>query len=216
MCSGRVEASFILEGFLTGADGVFVGGCHLGDCHYISGNYEALNMERTVKILLEYAGINPERFRREWVSAAEGARFAEVITGFTKRIKELGPLGTSEGKGREELAFEIKAAKRVAESEKLRWVTAKQTEFMENGNKYGEVFTEHEMKRTLEGIIVDELAVQKILLLLREAPRSVREIAERLDLVPPKALQYISGLRRKGIVDLEEIRGESPFYSYRI
>ena len=98
MCSGRVETPFVLRAFSKGADGVFIGGCHIGDCHYVTeGNYDALSMMYMSKKLLQQAGINPERLRLEWVSAAEGIRFAEVITDFTSKLKEMGPLGTEEG-----------------------------------------------------------------------------------------------------------------------
>lgn len=91
MCSGRIDPAFILTALFGGADGVLVGGCHPGDCHYISGNYYA---ERRIKItqrLLEALGIERERLRLEWVSSAEGVRFAATVTAFTERIRELGP-----------------------------------------------------------------------------------------------------------------------------
>ena len=92
MCSGRVDPSFILKALKNGADGVLVTGCHIGDCHYISGNeYTEERFERLHTILIKQLGVNPKRVRLEWVSASEGKRFAEVITEFTNDIKELGP-----------------------------------------------------------------------------------------------------------------------------
>lgn len=91
MCSGRVTPGFILEAFRLGADGVLVTGCHPGDCHYISGNENAVvTVEKTTR-LLELLGIEPERLRLEWISAAEGARFARIMTEFTDQIDALGP-----------------------------------------------------------------------------------------------------------------------------
>lgn len=91
MCSGRVQPSFILEAFRDGADGVLVCGCHIGDCHYISGNeYAEQRFNKTQKIL-ELLGIDPQRIRLEWVSAAEGMKFSQLVTEFTNQIKELGP-----------------------------------------------------------------------------------------------------------------------------
>jgi len=93
MCSGRVDPSFVLKALKNGADGVLVSGCHIGDCHYISGNeYTQERFERLHKILITQLGVDPKRVRLEWVSASEGKRFAEVITEFTNQIKELGPL----------------------------------------------------------------------------------------------------------------------------
>ena len=92
MCSGRVDPTFILKAFSKGVDGVFIGGCHPGDCHYIEGNYKAMRRIALTKKLLQDFGIKPERLRLEWVSASEGVRFGQVVTDFTNTIKELGPL----------------------------------------------------------------------------------------------------------------------------
>jgi len=93
MCTGRIPKSFILQAFLEGADGVFIGGCHIGDCHYIEGNYDMLRRYNEIQETLENVGINPERYRLEWVSASEGKRFSQVITDFVNKVKDLGPLG---------------------------------------------------------------------------------------------------------------------------
>ncbi|MBY8989583.1 MAG: hydrogenase iron-sulfur subunit [Candidatus Lokiarchaeota archaeon] len=93
MCSGRVDPSFVLKALKNGADGILVSGCHIGDCHYITGNeYTQERFERLHNILIKQLGVDPKRVRLEWVSASEGKRFSEVITEFTNQIKELGPL----------------------------------------------------------------------------------------------------------------------------
>ncbi len=108
MCSGRVDLSFILRAFSNGTDGVFIGGCHLNDCHYnTEGNYDALAVTRLCKKLMERIGLNPDRLRIEWVSAGEGIRFAEVMSDFGRQIKKLGPLGGSEGMDENELESKI-------------------------------------------------------------------------------------------------------------
>ncbi|HME56213.1 MAG TPA: hydrogenase iron-sulfur subunit [Candidatus Lokiarchaeia archaeon] len=92
MCSGRVDPSFILKALKEGADGVLVTGCHIGDCHYISGNIFAKErFERLTRVIIKQLGIDEKRVRLEWISAAEGKRFAEIITSFTNEIRELGP-----------------------------------------------------------------------------------------------------------------------------
>ncbi len=92
MCSGGISKSFILQAFLEGADGVFVGGCHIGDCHYIAGNHDALRRTLEIESELESIGINPDRFMRKWVSASEGKIFSNTMTEFVGKIKKLGPL----------------------------------------------------------------------------------------------------------------------------
>ena len=92
MCSGGIPKSFIFQAFLEGADGVFVGGCHLGDCHYIAGNQDTLRRTNEIENIIGSLGINPDRFMRKWISASEGKLFAETITEFTDRLKKLGPI----------------------------------------------------------------------------------------------------------------------------
>ena len=91
MCSGRVSPLFVLKALSLGADGVLVLGCHPGDCHYIEGNYKTLRRIPLLKKMLKQFGIEEERVRLEWVSASEGARFAEVTNSFTQTIKKIGP-----------------------------------------------------------------------------------------------------------------------------
>ena len=92
MCSGRVHPAHILEAFKDGADGVLVAGCHIpSDCHYISGNFKAQRRVAMVKKLMEQLGIEPERLRLEWISAAEGDKFAKTIREMTEDLKKLGP-----------------------------------------------------------------------------------------------------------------------------
>jgi len=93
MCSGRVDPAFVIKALKDGADGVLITGCHIGDCHYISGNeYARERFGRLHDIIIKQLGINENRVKLEWVSASEGKRFAELITEFTNQIKELGPL----------------------------------------------------------------------------------------------------------------------------
>ncbi len=91
MCSGRVEPTFVLKAFQSGADGVLIAGCHPGDCHYLEGNYKTVRRIPLLKKMLKQMGINEERLRLEWVSASEGERFAEIVNDMTAKIKELGP-----------------------------------------------------------------------------------------------------------------------------
>jgi F420-non-reducing hydrogenase iron-sulfur subunit len=91
MCSSRINPSFIIRAFQLGADGVLVGGCHPGDCHYGTGNLYARRKLAITRKILEFAGMDPQRFRIEWISASEGKKYAEVVEEFTNDIKTLGP-----------------------------------------------------------------------------------------------------------------------------
>jgi heterodisulfide reductase subunit A len=91
MCSGRIEPDFIMKAFEFGADGVMVTGCRLDDCHYISGNFRAKERIETTQALLEMIGLEPTRLDVQWLSAAEGEKFAQTMNDFVKRISVMGP-----------------------------------------------------------------------------------------------------------------------------
>jgi len=92
MCSGRVNPVFVLNALQQGVDGVIIGGCHPGECHYETGNYLARRRVTVLKKLLEYIGIDPRRVQMAWISASEGAKFADVIKTATDEIRNLGPI----------------------------------------------------------------------------------------------------------------------------
>ncbi|GAB4251273.1 MAG: hypothetical protein Kow00122_08940 [Thermoleophilia bacterium] len=114
MCTGRVDPAFIFRAFSNGQDGVFIGGCLLGECHYITeGNYDTLNMVHLCRRLMEHIGLDPRRLRIEWISAAEGIKFAEIMNDFGTQLKELGPLGQSEGLDGDELKARLAEVTRL-------------------------------------------------------------------------------------------------------
>lgn len=94
MCSSRINPSFIIRAFQLGADGVLVGGCHPGDCHYGTGNLYARRKLAITRRILEFAGMDPKRFRVEWISASEGKQYTEIVTEFVSEVKALGPQNT--------------------------------------------------------------------------------------------------------------------------
>lgn len=95
MCSGRVDPQFVLDAFAKGADGVLIGGCHPGDCHYQEGNYKALRRFVLLRRLLGEMGIEEERCRLEWISASEGEKVRTAINSLVEKVRALGPLHAS-------------------------------------------------------------------------------------------------------------------------
>jgi F420-non-reducing hydrogenase iron-sulfur subunit len=91
MCSGRIQPGFVLHAFEKGADGVLVSGCHFGDCHYMFGNERAVEQFEIARNAAQLLGLEAKRLRLEWISAAEGVRFARVIDEFTEDVRKLGP-----------------------------------------------------------------------------------------------------------------------------
>ena len=92
MCSSRVDPDHVILAFKNGADGVLIGGCHPGDCHYRTGNYQTLKRVTLLKAMLKEMGIDERRLRLEWISASEGRKYAEVVNEFTEEIRALGEL----------------------------------------------------------------------------------------------------------------------------
>jgi F420-non-reducing hydrogenase iron-sulfur subunit len=91
MCSGAVDSVYILRALLEGADGVFMGGCHPGDCHYVSGNYKARRRMVLFNSVMNSLGLDTERVWLRWISAAEGRKFADTVTEMTEHLRKKGP-----------------------------------------------------------------------------------------------------------------------------
>ncbi len=91
MCSAAVDSVYIVRALMEGADGVFIGGCHPGDCHYVSGNYKTRRRMVLFNSIMRSLGLDQERVLLRWISAAEGKRFAETITEFTEKLRQKGP-----------------------------------------------------------------------------------------------------------------------------
>jgi len=204
MCSGRVDLAFVFRALTKGADGVFIGGCHINDCHYnTEGNYDALANTFLCKKLLENIGVNPERLRLEWVSAGEGIRFAEVMNDFGKKIKELGPLGTSEGIDRNELKLKFDAVTKLipyiklVERERLR-IPVRTEE------AYNKVFASDEFNRLFNDLILDKLVISQITSLLGRKPLSIRDISKILGLTPTEVSRHMNNSLRQGLVTYDE------------
>jgi F420-non-reducing hydrogenase iron-sulfur subunit len=93
MCSARVAPEWVIKALLNGIDGVMVLGCHIGDCHYISGNHRAAKRFALLKEMLAYMGVDPDRLLVDWVSASEARKFRKLVTEFIERVRELGACG---------------------------------------------------------------------------------------------------------------------------
>jgi F420-non-reducing hydrogenase iron-sulfur subunit len=204
MCTGRVDLEFVLRALSKGADGVFIGGCWLGECHYVTeGNYDALFNMHFGRKLLERIGIDPKRLRLEWISASEGTRYAEVMNDFGRQLKELGPLGQSEGLDAETLKLNLMAVTKLlpyaklVERERLRVRFDKQ-------EQYDEYFASDEFNRLFEELIVDKLAISRIMLLLRGNPLSARDIADKLGIAANEVSRHLSSSSRLGLVSFNE------------
>jgi F420-non-reducing hydrogenase iron-sulfur subunit len=173
MCSGRVDLAFVLRAFSNGMDGVFIGGCRLNECNYIThGNYHTLNMVLLCRKIMEHIGLNPERLRIEFMSSGEGILFTEVINDFSRKVKEIGPLGTSEGIDEDELTSKLEEVKKLIPYIKI--VKREKLESrLENEEEYGELFTSDEVDRLFREVIsyhIDPDKCQACMICLRKCP----------------------------------------------
>ena len=206
MCTGRVDLSFVLRAFSKGADGVFLIGCRLNECNYIThGNFHALSMVHLCKKIMEQIGLNPARLMIEFMSGGEGVLFAEVMNDIGRKVKELGPLGRAEGIDEKALKAKLEAVTglvpyiRLVERERLR-IPFKTEE------EYEAFFASDEFNRLFKELIVDKLAISQITSLLREKPLSTGEISEILGLTPSEVSRHMNSSSRHGLVRYDESR----------
>lgn len=200
MCSGRVDLSFVLRAFRNGMDGVFIGGCHFNECHYITdGNYHALGLVLSCQKLMAHIGLNPSRLRLEELSAGEGIRFAEVMNEFAGSLKKLGPLGKGEGLDPSVLARKLDAATRLVpylrlvERERLRLPTKSKA-------AYEQLYASAETDRLFQELVADKLAIGEILSLLGDGPLTTGELAQRVGLSPSAIARHVKLSSKQGLL----------------
>jgi len=195
-----MDLAFVFRALQRGADGIIVGGCWPGECHYVTeGNYDALGNMLLCKKLLTRVGVDPGRLRLEWISAAEGGRFAEVMSDFAKQLREIGPLGKGEGIEPPDLKLKLDALDRLVpyvklvEREKLR-VPVRSEE------AYEEFYASETTNQLFQDLIAEKLDISQILTLLQERPFSTREISERLGLSPSDVSRHMNSTSRQQLV----------------
>jgi F420-non-reducing hydrogenase iron-sulfur subunit len=153
MCSGRVDLDFILRVFANGMDGVFIGGCRLNECNYVThGNYHALNMVLLCKRIMEHMGLNPERLSIEFMSSGEGILFTEVVNDFCRKVRALGPLGKTEGIDEDKLKSKLQEVRKLVPYIKI-MKRKKLASRLENEEEYEGFFTRDEIDRLLSDVV---------------------------------------------------------------
>ena len=173
MCSGRVDPSFIFRAFANGVDGVFIGGCRLNECNYIThGNYVALATVLLCKRIMEHMGINPERLNIEFMSAGEGNVFTEQVDKFVNSVKVLGPLGSSDEIAEEQLKPELDSVMKLIPYIKI--VNAeKLSTRLEKEEDYDGLFTREEIETMFNEVVsyyIDPEKCQACMMCARKCP----------------------------------------------
>jgi len=173
MCSGRVDLAFVLRAFSNGMDGVFIGGCRLKECNYVThGNYNALNMVLLCRKIMEHIGLNPERLRIEFMSGGEGILFVDVINDFSKKVEALGPLGKGEGMDENELKTKIQEVAKLIPYIKM-VKREKLASRLENKEAHDALFTRDEVDRLFRDVIsyhIDPDKCQACMICFKKCP----------------------------------------------
>lgn len=173
MCSGRVDPAFVFRAFRNGVDGVFIGGCHLNECNYVThGNYHALNMVLLCKRIMEHIGLNPERLDIQFMSSGEGMLFAEVVDRFVSKVKELGPLGTSDEIEEDQLKSKLDSVTKLIPYIKI--VKREKLESrLESEAEYDGLFTSDEIEALFNEVVsyyIDPDKCKACMICLRKCP----------------------------------------------
>jgi biotin operon repressor len=203
----------VLELLEAGADGVMVTGCHIGDCHYITGNLHTRRKYALLQKLLAKTGLEPQRIRLEWNSAAEGQRFANLVKEFTDQVRAVGPTplkGLSQDTGK---LLNVKAAKAAADGFRLRALVGKEEKLVTEGNVYGDKVAQDEFTRAMDDAVETEFQVHRIHIMLQEKPRSVKDMAKQLGVSSMDVLSYVVALRQRGWIDVKEAVEGTPLYA---
>ena len=209
MCSGRVDPVFIPKAFLAGFDGVMILGCHPGDCHYLTGNYQAEKKIHLTRKLFEMGGVGSERILLDWVSAGEGERFAQVVRQFVETIRQIGPFSLGG-----EVEEKLRAIMSSLDGEKIRWMVGKGPELLEKENVYGERVSKERVEGAIEGTIRDEFIKNRIVLLVESKPLAAAEISNTLKLKLKDTLSYLVSLVGEGRLGFDPSEeGKIPRYT---
>jgi coenzyme F420-reducing hydrogenase delta subunit len=211
MCSGRVDPAFVFRGFEVGADGVIVMGCHIGDCHYLEGNYEAEKKFAMIEKFLKLVGMD-NRIRLEWVSASEGTRYGAVVTEFTEHIKSLGPAPTAGDNPDISILAKLRAISMAASGDRMRALVGRQRKIIEEENVYGEKTDMDTFMKIFDEALVEEYERARILISLEEDRKSVKALAAELQIDPSIVLEHMTILKTRGQIDFGEIVGITPMF----
>jgi coenzyme F420-reducing hydrogenase delta subunit len=208
MCSGRVDPVFIFEAFLDGLDGVLVLGCHPGDCHYLVGNYQAERLMKRVKKLMVLTEISPERLYLDWVSAAEGVRFAQIVDSFIERIRQEGPISRDA-----HFLRRLDAAKMTVDKERVRWLIGNERILTEKQNAFGQKVSLDELDAIVDETLQEEFIKSHLLLNLNGKSASAKELAVATGLPVHEVVTRLVGLMEDGEVSMQGVEGGTPKYA---
>ena len=211
-CIGGLDPVVVLELLTKGIDGVLLFGCNPPDCHFIEGSSYAEFTVNVLKKLLVLAGLEPERLESHWISPIEEVNFTRIIEGFATQLEELGSSPLRGEKPDANILENVLAARNAVADFRLRAFIGKEMELARSANVYGERFSREEFNVLLDEVVRAEFIRQKILLLAKKKPFSVKELAQALNMKPAIVLRHVLNMRRRGMIALDSTEGTTPLY----
>lgn len=207
MCSGRVDPLFVIRGLKEGFDGVFIGGCHIGDCHYQDGNVHTLKRMDMLANLLDISGIGRDRIRLVWASAAEAQPYADSVTDFTASIAGSGPMAPKQH------ALALAGLSRALATTRLRWLVGIDRQVTERDNVYHEKTDPAHFQRVIQEAVETEYHKAMIQEIISQAPASVRELSEKTGLPVYTVSLRLNDLERNSQAELSGHEGRTPLFA---
>jgi len=212
MCTGRVDPCQLIEGFLSGCDGIMLVGCRKGECRYENGNYHAEVRASWVRRALRHIGINPERLYCGWIGADDEQAVKRVMDAFHTKAESLGRLGDAEGLEKGELESRLKALKEVFSGERMRWLIGKDLDMSGKTDVFGDPVSKDSFEKELMDIFRSEYDRSRILIASEDSARSVVEIAKMTAVNPESVVREVVVLKRLGKLSIEGIVEGVPQY----
>lgn len=204
MCSGRVDPLFVIQALQDGFDGVLVGGCHIGDCHYQDGNRYTQQRMDMLAHLLDIAGVGRDRLHLRWASAAEAQQFADYVTEVTEAITHAGPFDKTRYK------LQLAALARALATPRLRWLVGIDRHLTEQENVYHEKTDPDHFKSVLQNALETEYHKALIQELLIQGPITVMEMAANTGLPAYTVSLRLNDLERAGLAELDSCETRTP------
>ncbi|HEY4675378.1 MAG TPA: hydrogenase iron-sulfur subunit [Candidatus Bathyarchaeia archaeon] len=211
-CIGRIDPVIVLDTFANGADGVMLIGCKPPNCHFVKGNLQA---ERGVEILnklLSLSDLESERLKLLWSSPSENSSLSCYVKEFSEEIRNLGISPVNSEQPESTVMLNLMAAKNAASNFRLRVLLGREEELTEALNVYGEKIPQEEFNGLLDEIVEVEFVRHKIRLLTWIKPLPVKVLAEEVEMKPSDVLRHIVNMRRRNMIALDHIEGQTPFY----
>jgi len=200
MCSGRISPYLVIRLLREGADGVMIAGCHLGDCHYISGNYYTEKRFALLQKMLEHAGLETERIALEWVSASEGEKFSRIIADFTTKMIEMGPSPVSTNA---DVANRLKAIENATRALRVTVLVSREYNLLRKGDVYGEIPSEEKTQSLIDAAAKEEFERAMILTLTDGKNMSVKELSKVMSVPSDRVLEHIVSLRQNNLISMD-------------